>query len=200
MLIHLLSSLIEATINTAIGLSDNLEGDLKAVANQELSIEIHDIALNLSLIYNGKKMSVIADRQASAKCAIRCNLETLAKLQDPANVTALIRQEKLDLEGDLKLAQNYSAAFSQMNINWSDQLSNVLGDALSYQLVEFMKQRHLKTKQKKQRIEQVTKELLQDELAVAVHPIELDIFKQQNRTLTTTTAKLEQRINKLLAK
>lgn len=197
---HLLGAAVEGILNQVTQLSPELPDKLKATQHKMLTVAVGDFPFTLSLMFDGRRFHVLINHNEPAECAITCDFETLIKLQDPSLVTRLIREGKLDLEGDIGLAQNYSGAFAELNIDWADKLSPYLGDGLSYRLVSHLKALNGATKQKAKQSSNTITALLQDELAVTIHPAQMQIFKQSNRQLHAELDQLEQRINLLSSK
>ncbi|ATC96243.1 ubiquinone biosynthesis accessory factor UbiJ [Pseudoalteromonas tunicata] len=198
MLSQLLIALIESAVNQVFKLSPNLHNLLSTARQQTLLIYIRDWQQGFSIVYTGQQLIILSTTETLADCAISTDINTLQQLKDPSKITQLIRENKLDLEGDLHLAQTYSKAFSKLEIDWEEHLSGYIGDAGSFQLINRLKaaeQTRIKTDST---LSSMFSALLQDELRVAIHPLELDEFKQRNRQLKADCAQLEQRINALL--
>ena len=99
---------------------------------------------------------------------------------------------------ELNIAQTYSNAFSGIDIDWPEQLSKYIGDAPAQQLYLHLKELKQKSSKTNTKISTMLTSLCQDELAITIHPLELEQFKQKNRELKGQVAAVEQRINALL--
>ena len=199
MLPNFVLSLIERVLNQALELDPQLSQKLSAVKHQRLVVEVRDWQQSIQLIYSDEQLHLYsALNNENADCMISADINTLLALKNPAMLTQLIRQDKLDLQGDLNIAQTYSNAFSSLDIDWPEQLSNYIGDApaqLLFQNLTMLKHQGAKAHSK---ISSMLTSLCQDELAVTIHPLELEQFKQKNRELKGQVAAVEQRINALL--
>ena len=188
MLPNFVLSLIERVLNKVLQLDATLIDKLSAVKHKPLKVDIRNWQQKIVLTFDGKLLHLYS---ASDE-------DTLLVLKDPAMLTQLIRQDKLDLQGDLNVAQAYSAAFSGLDIDWPEQLSHYIGDAPAQQLYIQLNTLRSKERKARQQISTTLTSLCQDELAVTIHPLELEQFKQQNRALKGQVAAIEQRINALL--
>ncbi|MEL0634281.1 SCP2 sterol-binding domain-containing protein [Pseudoalteromonas carrageenovora] len=199
MLPNFVLSLIERVLNQALNLDPQLSQKLSTVKHQRLVVEVRDWQQSIQLIYSDEQLHLYsALNNENADCMISADINTLLALKNPAMLTQLIRQDKLDLQGDLNIAQIYSSAFSSLDIDWPEQLSNYIGDApaqLLFQNLTMLKHQGTKAHTK---ISTMLSSLFQDELAITIHPLELEQFKQQNRALKSKVAAVEQRINTLL--
>ncbi len=198
MLANALLSLVERIINQLLQLDPQLKGKLAAIADKQLLIEIRDWQQSILCVYSDKQIHLYSTQERSFDCMISADIDTLLALKDPSMLTQLIRQDKLDLQGDLNLAQGFSNAFAELDIDWPEHFSRYIGDAPAQQLwlsIQALKRRGSQTKSK---LENTLTTLCQDELAVTIHPLELAEFKQQNRQLKSQVSQLEMRINALL--
>ncbi|MBC7007445.1 SCP2 sterol-binding domain-containing protein [Pseudoalteromonas sp. ACER1] len=198
MLANALLSLVERIINQLLQLDPQLKGKLAAIADKQLLIEIRDWQQSILCVYSDEQIHLYSTQERSFDCMISADINTLLALKDPSMLTQLIRQDKLDLQGDLNLAQGFSNAFAELDIDWPEHFSRYIGDAPAQQLwlsIQALKRRSSQTKSK---LENTLTTLCQDELAVTIHPLELAEFKQQNRQLKSQVSQLEMRINALL--
>ena len=200
MLPNFVLSLVERILNQALKLDPNVAQKLNTVKQQRLLVEVRDWQQTIQVVFADEKLHLYAaDNSDYSDCMISADIDTLVALKNPAMLTQLIRQDKLDLQGDLNIAQAYSGAFSGLDIDWPEQLSSYIGDAPAQQLyLHFMLIKRHGSKINAQLSTTLTS-LFQDELAVTIHPLELAQFKQQNRELKGQVAAIEQRINTLLS-
>ena len=192
-------SLIEQVLNQALKLDPSLLDKLKTVEHQRLLVEVRDWQQKIAITYANQQLHLYtAIDVTSADCMISANINTLLTLKNPAMLTQLIRQNKLDLQGDLNIAQHYSSAFSSVDIDWPEQLAKHIGDAPAQQLYLYLKSFKQQGKKAKSQLDSTFISVCQDELAITIHPLELEQFKQQNRALKSQVAAIEQRINALI--
>lgn len=192
-------SLIEQILNQALKLDPSLVNKLKAVEHQCLLVEVRDWQQKIAITYANQQLHLYtAVEDADADCMISANINTLLALKNPAMLTQLIRQDKLDLQGDLNVAQRYSSAFSSLDIDWPEQLAKYVGDAPAQQLYLHLQSLKQQGKKAISQLANTLTSLCQDELAITIHPLELEQFKQKNRALKNQVAAMEQRINALI--
>lgn len=198
MLTTLACAAIENALNLLLDKEPSLKLALEQVKHQTLAVEIRDWHTTYALIFTGKQFMLFNNYQEQARCKISAHLETLPKLKDPSVMTQLIRLDKLDLEGDLHLAQAYSGAFAKLDIDWAEHLSAYIGDAPAQFIAEKSQQTIKCLSNNATTFADTFTQLMQDELKVAIHPLELQQFKQHTRAIKQHAAQLEQRIEQLL--
>ncbi|ALQ09601.1 MULTISPECIES: ubiquinone biosynthesis accessory factor UbiJ [Pseudoalteromonas] len=199
MLPNFVLSLIEHVLNQALKLDPKLSKKLNEVKELRLVVEVRDWQQTIQLVFADKKLHLYtAQSSDNADCMISADIDTLIALKNPAMLTQLIRQDKLDLQGDLNIAQTYSNAFSSLDIDWPEQLSKHIGDGPAQQLYLHLTSLKQQSSKVKKQLATTLTSLCQDELAITIHPLELEQFKQQNRVIKSQVAAIEQRINALL--
>lgn len=198
MLANALLSLVERIINQLLPLDPQLQGKLAAIADKQLLIEVRDWQQSILCVYSDEQIHLYSTQERSFDCMISADINTLLALKDPSMLTQLIRQDKLDLQGDLNLAQGFSNAFAELDIDWPEHFSRYIGDAPAQQLWLSFQALKRRSSQTKSKLENTLTTLCQDELSVTIHPLELAEFKQQNRQLKSQVSQLEMRINALL--
>ena len=198
MIPQFLVAIIEQAVNQVFRLDTSLHHSLQPTKHKTLLIEVRDWQQAFSLTYTGTQLFIFSSDERQADCIISTDLATLQQLSLANKITQLIRENKLDLDGDLHLAQTYSGAFSKINIDWEEHLSDYLGDAASHKLFRLITQTQQQASTSLKKCQSTLTALMQDELKVAIHPIELSQFKEQNRALKAQCAQLELRIDHLL--
>ncbi|MDP2633468.1 MULTISPECIES: SCP2 sterol-binding domain-containing protein [unclassified Pseudoalteromonas] len=198
MFTNFLVAIVERILNTSLKLDSTLIDKLAPIAHKQLLIEIRDWQQRFLLVFSGQQLHLYSTVENQYDCMISGDIDTLMTLQNPAMLTQLIRQDKLDLQGDLNIAQGFSNAFAAMDVDWPKHFSRYLGDAPAQQLWLSLKSAQQKGQAADEKLATTLSQLCQDELKVTIHPIELEQFKQHTRQLKGSVAQLEQRINRLL--
>lgn len=201
MLGHFAIAAIETLANRLISLDPQVQTRLAKVQGQSLVVHVRDWQQFISVVYasEGLMLQVHDAQPEHSDCFISADTDTLMKLKDPSRLTQLIRQHKLDIDGDIHLAQAFSQAFSELDIDWPEHWSQYIGDAPAQLLWQAVSQGKARALEAQGKLDHILLTLLQDELKVSIHPLELTQFTRQNRQLKSDVQQLEQRLDKLLA-
>ena len=120
MLPNFVLSLVERILNQALKLDPNVAHKLTTVKQKRLLVEVRDWQQTTQVVFADEKLHLYAAENSDySDCMISADIDTLVALKNPAMLTQLIRQDKLDLQGDLNIAQAYSGAFSGLDIDLS---------------------------------------------------------------------------------
>jgi ubiquinone biosynthesis protein UbiJ len=138
----------------------------------------------------------VDDRQQhqQADCEIELALETLPELRDSSKITQLIQQQKLSLEGDIQVAQGFSALIKELDIDWEEQLSHYSGDVLAHQAFATMKAVFVNAQQNMQLFSASLSERLMEDQGIGIPAAQLEEFYQQVNDLRSQAQRLDARL------
>ena len=193
-----LLSIAEPMLNHVLQYDSDASNKLKKLNNKSLSVELTDLSVNLTVKVFDNKVFV-SGQSESADCVIKTSLDGLQKLSDAAQITAMIRQGQLDLEGDLHVAQGFSGLLMDNDIDWQEWLSEYLGDAMTFKLSQAIKKQKTHWARKKRDLDYTAQSALVDELRVTPDRIEVERFVADVDQLNAQTERLTLEIQKLKA-
>ncbi len=198
---QLVTSGLELAMNKLLKLDPDSQARLQKLAGRSLQVTIDELPWPLLFRFSeqidlGVVMPKSADEpQASAPdCLIELNLETLPKLQDTSQLTQLIQQKKLNLIGDIYVAQTFSSLIKDLDIDWEEQLSKYTGDVVAHQTFASFKSVFEKAKiNLNQSAEKMTARLTKDD-SIAVSQNEVILFSDEVSELRSSTERLAAKI------
>lgn len=193
-----LLSIAEPMLNHVLQYDSDASNKLKKLNNKSLSVELTDLSVNLTVKVFDNKVFV-SGQSEPADCVIKTSLDGLQKLSDAAQITAMIRQGQLDLEGDLHVAQGFSGLLMDNDIDWQEWLSEYLGDAMTFKLSQAIKNQRTYWVRKKRDLDYTAQSALVDELRVTPDRIEVERFVADVDQLNAQTERLTLEIQKLKA-
>jgi ubiquinone biosynthesis protein UbiJ len=200
--VQLMTSGIELAMNKLLKLDDDSQQRLKKLAGKSLQVTIKELPWPLLFSFSNQidLRAVIPPNNdleptpEPVDCVIELNLETLPKLKDSSQLTQLIQQKKLNLIGDIYVAQTFSALLKDLDIDWEEQLSGYTGDVVAHQTFTSMKALFDKAKsQIDQGVIELGEHLTQSN-SIAVKPSEMMGFSRSVSDLRSATERLSARI------
>lgn len=195
---QLVSAGLERGLNKALELDPASHQRLASLSGKSLTLVIKELPWPITLVFSSQ-VDILLSQQTS-DCVIGFSLNDTQQLRDSANITRLIQQQKLTLEGELEVAQHCSALFANLQIDWEEQLSTWLGDVLAHQLVSGIKQATALIGQQWQQLQAVISHAALEEKQLAVPAIAVQTYSQQVTDLRATLDRLDARIGLLEAK
>ncbi|MFT4994716.1 MAG: ubiquinone biosynthesis protein UbiJ [Paraglaciecola sp.] len=203
---QLLSAGLELGINQLLKLDPQSQVKLKKLAGKQLKVTIREVPWPLLFSFSehvdvlveqnidNMQFNDHAQQNQAADCEIELALETLPELQDSSKISQLIQQKKLLLEGDIHVAQAFSALIKELDIDWEEQLSHYTGDVLAHQTFASMKSVFLSAQQNMQQFSTSLSERLMQDQGLTIPATQVEEFCQQVNGLRSAAQRLEARL------
>lgn len=128
-----LSAALEKIINKALSLNINDNVQLGELTQKTITIHLAELGFELCFTVENEHILVTGITERS-DCELSTSIATLIELQKNQQLTELIKQNKLDIQGDLKVAQLFASVFENITIDWQTELAEYIGDIPTYKL------------------------------------------------------------------
>ena len=193
---QLLLSLAEKALTDIIAMDAEAKPRLKRLAGKQFAFQLQELKIRVVLTATDSTI-LLNQHQEPVDCAIRTDLASLKRLRDPNQLTQLIKQDAVQIEGDLQVAQQFSGFFQQLHPDWSAKLASYLGDGMAHKVEVSVRQLSRLIASKARQLDQLTTELLQDELQLTPHPLEIEQFCADVSRLQARLDRLQQQLTSL---
>ena len=214
---QLLASALEKIINQVLAMNSQHKPHnntsftaLTALNGKTLTVVLTELTFPLCFSVVGEKLLVHGNTHGNSAditqniplhyCQINTSLKTLWQLKQEQQLTQLIKQNQLDVQGDLKIAQHFAALFENINIDWQSELANHIGDIPTYQLAQFFDVIKNKVNFAASQISADSTEWLLHEKKLVVTNYELNQFNQSVNHTVEQLAQLNKKIDLLTQK
>lgn len=195
MLKQALSAVLEKVINKALKLTINDNSAFNTLAGKQLTLLLEELGFPLTFTLNHQQILVTTSAQGD--CTVTTSISTLKKIKASQQLTEFIKQDLLDIQGDLKIAQQYLALAESIEIDWQSELANHIGDIPTYQLSRVASFARNKINFAKTQIQADITEWLVHEQKFIVSATELKQFNQQVTQTAEQLDMLQQRLAKI---
>jgi len=188
----------EPLLNRLIRLDPAAQARLQGLQGRQLAVVLTDLKIRLVLTAqpNGIWLN---QHQEAVDCVVSTRLDSLQQLQDPSQLTRLIREQALDIDGDLQQLQKFSQFFQQLQPDWAEHLSGYVGDAAAHRIASQLTQLLQLLQLKLQSAEQQLAALALEELRLSPVGAELAQFSTDVSQLQARTEQLARRLQQLSA-
>ena len=146
MLPQILCSALEKIIAKALAMNLNGLEPLIALDQRSLAITLAELPFSLVFVVSNKEVlvgSALEDAKLEADCHIKTSIRTLKRLKEEQQLTELIKQGELDIDGDIKVAQKFASIAESIEIDWQTELAKHIGDIATYKLVQLLSLIHI---------------------------------------------------------
>lgn len=191
------SAILETLINQV--LRYNLHGTrvLKPLSGKTLTLQLAELTFPLSFTVSDEKLHVISSEE-HFDCRIITSINSLLALNKSQQLTELIKNDQLDIQGDLKIAQRFADLTQSLDIDWQTELAKRIGDVPTYKIGQLGRQLLQKLNFAAQQISADASEWLVHEKSLLVTAAELSYFSHNVCTLAQDASVLNQRLDHLI--
>ncbi|MCW8831915.1 MAG: SCP2 sterol-binding domain-containing protein [Colwellia sp.] len=196
-----LAASLEAIINKVLSL-DTATSSLEKLAQKTLTLVLTELGFPLSFtvtsgIGDNNKILLVTSLTEGADCTINTSIKTLRELQENQQLTELIKQDKLDVTGDIKVAQQFANLAQNLDIDWQSELAKHIGDVATHKLMQLGKKVSAKLDFAAKQIQADASEYLVHEQRLVVTKTQIEQFNQKVNDVAQQVTALETRIAKL---
>lgn len=193
---QLAHSFIEPLINNLLKDDASAKEKLNKLNGKSFAVQLTNLSIQLKLSVNNHKL-MLSNNMESADCKVVTTSDQLKQLSDASQLTKLIKQDKLELEGDLAIAQAFSGLLMDNDINWQNALAKYVGDGMAYRIVEKAENLATLFRNKSTDANYTMSSLLTDELKVAPTEQEVSLFSNQVDALSAQVDRLSAQLTQL---
>lgn len=193
----LVTAVIETSLNTLINDDPELGRRLSRLKGQVIQVHLKELNKTLTFIFS-QQIDVLANYEGEPDCYLSLNLSVLPELRDQSNITKLIKQDKLTLEGDIQLAQKFSQLMTDCKPDIEEWLSKVTGDVVAHTVVQGVTGVGQLIKSQASKHQNHIAQVLTEEWRVAPAPLEVAHFCDQVDDVISQAARVEAKLNQLL--
>jgi len=192
-----LSGVLETALNAALALDPHSAVRLKRLSGRCLSLTLNEIGMTWFLVFCGERVEVLDQWQEQPDCALKASLGAVGQLQDAAQLTRLIQQGQLELEGDLQVAQQVATLFSELQIDLEELLAPWMGEAGAHLVVAEASRGRRVLQRAGEQLRRQLAELVTEEQRLAPGALEVAAFCDEVDLLKGQADQLEQRVQSL---
>ena len=200
---------IEGAVNRLLSLDPETVSRLSKLAGKQLAVNVKELNMTVVVAFSDRidlllpDESVLeksSDKQDEWDCKITLSLWSIKELQDPSRITQLIKQDKLDVQGDMQIAQDFSSLMKEMEIDWEEHLSRYTGDVIAHQVMKTGKKVHETALSQLQKLGKMISEGAIEEKKVAAPAIAVVHFSDQVHQVRADVERLQSRVDIIAAK
>ncbi|WP_061039855.1 ubiquinone biosynthesis accessory factor UbiJ [Vibrio coralliirubri] len=195
----LVTAVIETSLNTFVNDDPALVRRLSRLKGQIIQVNLKELNKTLTFVFS-QQIDVLSEYEGQPDCYLSLNLSVLPELREQSNITKLIKQDKLILEGDIQLAQKFAQLMTDCKPDLEEWLSRVTGDVVAHTLVQGVKNVGGFVAKQATKHQNHVAQVLTEEWKIAPAPLEVVHFCDQVDDVKSSTARLEAKLNALLEK
>lgn len=187
--------LIETAINRYVALDPEMLDKLAAFDGKVIKIEIAGTSKVLFMFPGKHGIHISVTHEGAVDTVLRGSPLSLFKMGMVSNAATMLLKGEVEISGDTRLGHQFKSVFSQMDIDWSEPLAELVGDTLAYQMQQSGKRLSRWGKDSVRSVATSVSEYLQEESRDVVTATELEIFNDAVDQVRNDVDRLQAKIN-----
>lgn len=189
---------IERAVNALIKLDPDVMAELSGLHGKVVRIELDGlpIALNLAPGEDGR-LQVLDELEHGPDATLAGSPFDLLKARDSEKGVAQLFAGRVRLDGDNAVAQRFSRALGRLDIDWEEQLAQLIGDIPAHEIGRAARKAKEQGERLQSRGSETLSDYLTEETRLLPHRFEVEAFLGDIDTLRDDTDRLEARIARL---
>ena len=127
-----IADLLTTAFNQYISLDPEAPDKLRAFDGKLICIDIRGPNRRLYLYVNGDRFTVAEQHEAEPDAIISGSPAALFKLGVNRDASPIFFKGEVDMRGDTRLGRQFKALLADMQIDWEEHLSRLIGDAAAH--------------------------------------------------------------------
>ena len=170
---------------------------MAAFSGKVIRLDVIGVDKQYYMFPDEKGIQVTTESETPADTILRGTPLSLFKMGLVSNAATLLLKGDVEISGDTRLGHQFKNVFSQMDIDWSEPLAELVGDALAYQMQQSGKKLSQWGKDSIRSVSTSLSEYLQEESRDVVTETELEIFNDAVDQIRNDVDRLQAKINLL---
>ncbi|MCP4323543.1 MAG: hypothetical protein GY951_11855 [Psychromonas sp.] len=194
---NLVCGFLETGVNKLHQLDSSAKQKRKSLDGTIIGVSLKEIDKPIYFVISHQQIDLLSKFEGQPDCFIRLNIMALIELHDNHQLTRLIKSGQLEVDGDIKIVQQFALLLTEMQIDWEEHLSSKVGDLLAHKIVYHIKQCKKQFKKKSQKVQKQLAEVITEELKLAPGPLEVAYFCDQVSDIEKQLNVLENKIQEM---
>jgi ubiquinone biosynthesis protein UbiJ len=195
-LVNNLLGLAEAGGNRALALDPRSIERCSEMQGQIIAIELTDLERSIYCHPGSWGLRLSLEPPArEADAFIRGKVMALASLAMSQDKLSTSMEQRIEISGQASVAQKFQSLLQQLDIDWEEQLSHLLGDVMAYRVGQGIRGTHHWLKTSVESLSLAGRDYLQEETRHLPTPVEFNRFKQETTETRQAVERLEALIN-----
>ncbi|HPE61561.1 MAG TPA: SCP2 sterol-binding domain-containing protein [Thiolinea sp.] len=197
MLLTALTASLEAAFNAWLRLDPQALPRLQPLQGQVIEFHITGLELHLFFIPAGTGVQVMDRYGSPADVTLRGSSMAFIQLARSTDAGKTLLEQRLQVEGRMALAEQFSTVLRELDVDWEEQLSHVVGDIVAHQFGQIARSGQGWLADSAQALCLDSSEYLQEESRLLPAQAEVALYLDAVDTLRDDAERMEARIRRL---
>lgn len=195
-LLPLVTGVLETALNALLAKNAEAKNKLPRLRGKVLALQLRELPASLVFVFSNR-IDVLAAWEDEADCRVRTGVLVLPELRDRSQVTRLIREQALDVQGDIQVLQHFVALMEALGWDPAELLAPYTGDLVAHGVSRLVQGTVAGVQRQHARNLAYLGEVVTEEWRLAPGALEVAYFADQVEELATQLTRLERRLQRL---
>lgn len=196
----LMTGSIETAINALLWREKALKPARQRLIGKVLRVELKEFSSPLVLVFSERQVDVLGAWEGEADCTVITRVSVLPQLRNRQQLTALIRNNDLEVQGDLQVVQNLVSLADLAEFDPAELLAPYTGDIAAEGVSKLLRGGAKFLQHGLARQQRYVAETLTEEWRLAPGALEVAWFAEEAAAVERELAALTKRLEKLEGK
>ena len=196
----LMTGSIETAINALLWREKALKPARQRLIGKVLRVELKEFSSPLVLVFSERQVDVLGAWEGEADCTVITRVSVLPQLRNRQQLTALIRNNDLEVQGDLQVVQNLVSLADLAEFDPAELLAPYTGDIAAEGVSKLLRGGAKFLQHGLARQQRYVAETLTEEWRLAPGALEVAWFAEETAAVERELAALAKRLEKLEGK
>lgn len=192
-----LGAALEAALNRYLNLDPQAARRLGSMDGKIIGVVIEQWGVRLYLLPGADGIQVLGRCEQTPDTVLHTSPAALWQLARGDEAAPLMLRREIRIEGDTQLGQQFRSVLEEMEVDWEEHLSSVLGDVLAHQIGRGVRAGRRWGADTLHSLEQDVSEFLQEEQRLLPSDTETQAFMDSVDVLRSDVDRLEARLRRL---
>ena len=197
MLSTTLIALLDTSLNRWLALDEDSNDRLAALAGKVICIHITGLEVKLYFFPSTEGIYTLSQYDGDADVTLIAAPVALMRLSAAKNSGKYLLESDVRIEGNIGLSGQFSQLLAEVDLDWEEWLSHIVGDIAAYQTGENIRRGRAWLAESHQAMRLNTSEYLQEEAGILPAEAEVAYYLDQVDDLRADTDRLEARLQRL---
>jgi ubiquinone biosynthesis protein UbiJ len=188
---------LEAAVNRVLRLDPDTLDRLSTLSGKVIAVELHGLNTALYLVPEKAGLNVFSHFDGAPDTTLRGTPLALARMGLEKHAGDSLFAGDVEIAGDTELGQEFRAILDGLDIDWEEQLSMVMGDAVAHQVGQFVRGAAGWGKKTLETLSRDAAEYLQEESRELPNSGEAETFLTDVDELRSDVDRIEARVKRL---
>ena len=190
---------LETAINQYLQLDPDTFAKLKDLEGRVIALHLRGLDLTIYCLPTDQGLQLMGQYEGEADTTIRGTPLGMLRMGLSSETEKVLFGGDVEILGDSELGHRFKETLDQMDVDWEEHLSRIVGDVAAHQIGRVARSANAWARKSIDTLALDTSEYLQEEIRAVATTLEIEEFNREVDVLRADVDRMEARIKRLRA-